>query len=90
VFAWYETDEFAPAPGRFISNAGVPTTVNLDFACCSDPEQLTGLFPLASGTFAASCFRNSIFAALSNNRAVVLLRNIVDGRHQLLARILRY
>ena len=29
-------------------------------------------------------------AALSNNRAVVVFRNIVSGRHRLLAQILRY
>jgi hypothetical protein len=61
VFAWYETDEFAPVPGRFMSSAGVPMAVNLDFACCSDPAQLTGLFALPTGAFAASYLRNSIF-----------------------------
>jgi hypothetical protein len=35
--------------------------VNLDFACCSDPAQLTGLFPLLNGSFVASYRRNSIF-----------------------------
>ena len=60
VAAWYETDEFSPAPGRFISSTGVPQTVNLNFACCSDAAQLTGLFPLGTG-FVASYFRNSIF-----------------------------
>lgn len=60
VAAWYETDEVAPAPGRFISKAGVPQAINLNFACCSDPAQLTGLFPLGTG-FVASYLRNSIF-----------------------------
>jgi hypothetical protein len=59
VVAWYESDGFDPAPGRFISAAGVPQALSLDFACC-DEAQLTGLFPLDSG-FVASYVRNSIF-----------------------------
>jgi hypothetical protein len=61
MFAWYESDEVAPAPGRFISSTGVPMAVNLDFTCCGDPAQLTGLFPLPNGSVAASYRRNSIF-----------------------------
>jgi hypothetical protein len=60
VVAWYESDEFDPAPGRFISGAGVPQALSLDFACCDDGAQLIGLFPLDTG-FVASYLRNSIF-----------------------------
>jgi hypothetical protein len=59
VVAWYEVDGFDPAPGRFISGAGVPQALSLDFACC-DKAQLTGLLPLGTG-FVASYLRNSIF-----------------------------
>ena len=75
VFAWYETDAVAPAPGRFITSAGVPTAVNLDFACCSDPAQLTGLFPLPNGAFAASYLRNSIFGGANGLHGRVFRSN---------------
>jgi hypothetical protein len=61
VFAWYEVDSFDPTRGRFISSAGVPQPVNLDFVCC-DPgvAQLTSLQPLGTN-FVGTYLRNSIF-----------------------------
>jgi hypothetical protein len=75
VFAWYETDAVAPTPGRFVTSAGVPMAANLDFACCSDPAQLTGLFPLPNGSFAASYLRNSIFGGANGLHGRVFKSN---------------
>jgi hypothetical protein len=61
VFAWYETDTFDPARGRFITDTGQLKPVNRDFSCCdSGVAQLTSLQPLGNG-FVATYLRNSIF-----------------------------
>jgi hypothetical protein len=61
VFAWYETDAFDPARGRFILDTGQLRAVNLDFACCDGGvAQLTSLQPLGNN-FIATYLRNSIF-----------------------------
>jgi hypothetical protein len=62
VFGWYEADEVAPAPGRFISSAAALLPANLDFACCGSGSeaQLVRLQPLGAG-FLADYVRNTIF-----------------------------
>jgi hypothetical protein len=61
VFGWYESDNVAPAPGRFISSAGVLQPATLDFACCgTNAAQLVRLQPLGTGFLADYVF-NSIF-----------------------------
>jgi hypothetical protein len=61
VFAWREIDGFDPTHGRFISSAGVPQPVNLDFVCCdSNSAQITSLQPLGNN-FVATYLRRSIF-----------------------------
>lgn len=64
VFAWYEADEVAPIPGRFISSAGALQPANLNFACCGSGKeaQLVRLQPLGTG-FLADYQRNSIFGS---------------------------